>query len=969
MAGTTPPRAARSRQAAYGPELRHRTLASLKPEVSQALDSLLAELSTAEDAKVLRSAAAGLRRSPADFLPYRGRPASVTAAAADAQRSAGPAAQVQLAGSGDRPADAAAAGSSRRGRPARPPPSGRSCALCQAAGRPGSTSHYLSRCRYLPKADRRFLVTGARLIAIANDEEDGEEDDFEPASLDSPEDSHVGTDPCDPARRVQPQPSPYLPVYCGVNPLRVTLDTGAEVNLIHASVAAATDCPVSKSHQKAYQADGHSPLAVVGETTLSLSRGDHVLTLQALVVNDLDVDVLAGTPFMSTNDVSVRPAERSVSIGERVVFRYDGVTHDPASSSARRVQCLVRSPPSPVTLWPGEYVELAVPDMDSDGPVSVEPWMSPVGEMDVTPWPHPTVSSVVAGKLRVPNNTDSPIVLKKNAHVCKVYAVSSPPPSGEASPLPPPAPASSSATTLVSIDPHGLLSDAVRAEFVATISDHASVFDPAFRGYNGAVGPIQGVVNVGAVEPPQRKGRLPQYNRQRLTELQTKFDELESLGVFQKPEDLGILVEHVHPSFLVNKASGGTRLVTDFTAVGRYCKPQPSLLPDVESTLRTIGGWKYLIVSDLTKAYFQVPLSRNSMKYCGVVTPYKGVRVYTRCAMCLPGSESALEELMCRVLGDLIQEGHVAKIADNLFCGGATPEEALQAWRSVLQALDRSDLRLSAAKTVICPSSASILGWIWSEGKLSASPHRISTLTTCAPPRTVKNMRSFIGAYKVLGRVIQGAATLLTPLDGACAGRESSALIHWSDELRAAFSRAQSALKDHRSITLPRPTDELWIVTDGSSKAHGIGATLYVSRGDRTLLAGFFSAQLRKHQVRWLPCEIEALGIAAAVKHFAPYIAQSTSAINVLTDSKPCVQAFEKLGRGEFSASPRVTTFLSTISWYSLTVRHLAGAANLPSDFASRERSGLPRCRLSGMLLRVASGRGLCSSRSLFLTS
>ena len=202
---------------------------------------------------------------------------------------------------------------------------------------------------------------------------------------------------------------------------------------MHASVAAATDCTVSKSSQKAYQADGHSSLAVVGETTLSLSRGDHVLTLRALIVNDLDVDVLAGTPFMSSNDVSVRPAERSVSIGESVVFRYDDVTRDPADPSARRVQCLVRSPPSAVTLWPGEFVELAVPDMDPDGLVSVEPWMLPVGDAAVNPWPLPTVSSVVAGgKIRVPNDTDSPIPLKKNSHVCKVYAVSSPPASGEA---------------------------------------------------------------------------------------------------------------------------------------------------------------------------------------------------------------------------------------------------------------------------------------------------------------------------------------------------------------------------------------------------------------------------------------------------------------------------------------------------------------------------------------------------------
>ena len=198
----------------------------------------------------------------------------------------------------------------------------------------------------------------------------------------------------------------------------------------------------------------------------------------------------------------------------------------------------------------------------------------------------------------------------------------------------------------------------------------------------------------------------------------------------------------------------------------------------------------------------------------------------------------------------------------------------------------------------------------------------------------MKNLRSFIGAYKVLSRVVQGAANLVSPLDAACAGRESSELIDWTDELLAALLRAQSALRGHRSVVLPRPSDDLWIVTDGSKI--GIGATLYVTRHGRTLLAGFFSAQIRKHQLGWLPCEIEALAIATAVKHFAPYITQSTSLACVLTDSKPCVQAFDKLGRGEFSASPRVTTFLSTISRYHVSVRHLAGSVNLPSDFSSR---------------------------------
>ena len=39
----------------YGTELRSRTLASLRPEISQALDSLLAEIETAADTKVLRA--------------------------------------------------------------------------------------------------------------------------------------------------------------------------------------------------------------------------------------------------------------------------------------------------------------------------------------------------------------------------------------------------------------------------------------------------------------------------------------------------------------------------------------------------------------------------------------------------------------------------------------------------------------------------------------------------------------------------------------------------------------------------------------------------------------------------------------------------------------------------------------------------------------------------------------------------
>ena len=138
------------------------------------------------------------------------------------------------------------------------------------------------------------------------------------------------------------------------------------------------------------------------------------------------------------------------------------------------------------------------------------------------------------------------------------------------------------------------------------------------------------------------------------------------------------------------------------------------------------------------------------MKYCGVATPFKGVRVYVRSAMAMSGSETALEELMRRVLGHLLHEGILVKIKDHLHCGGNTPYELLENWKNVLQALYQCELRLSASKTVVNPICTTILGWIWKSGTLQASPHRNATLASCLAPETVGCMRSFIGAYKVL---------------------------------------------------------------------------------------------------------------------------------------------------------------------------------------------------------------------------
>ena len=289
-----------------------------------------------------------------------------------------------------------------------------------------------------------------------------------------------------------------------------------------------------------------------------------------------------------------------------------------------------------------------------------------------------------------------------------------------------------------------------------------------------------------------------------------------------------------------------------------------------------------------------------------------------------------------RVLGDLIREGVVMKIADDLYIGGDSIGSLLHNWERVLHKFECNHLKLSAAKSVICPITTTILGWIWSAGSISVSPHKLNPLATADKPSTVKGLRSWFGAYKHIKECIPQYSMLLADLEAAVAGKDSHERVIWTDSLNATFRSAQLALKDPKSIVIPKPSDLLVITNDGAVRNGGVGSVLYIMRNGTMRLGGYYSAKLKPHQLKWLPCEIEALAISSAINHWGPYLIESNHQTQVLSDSKPCIQAYEKLTRGEFSSSARVSTFLSTLSRYHINLQHISGSANIPADYLSR---------------------------------
>ena len=806
----------------YGAELRNKTLASIKPQISQALDALLNELQSVEESRIIR----------AQFNNRRPQPRST---------------------------------------------SSKYCVLCRTANRQFD-NHYLSQCRFLPEADRRRLT---RIRQVESDELDFLGDfPYEDPNYDDEKPSHIQ-------------------------------------QVIHRRVSTRT----SRTRN------------------VSITRGAHTFNLDALVVkDDLGSDIVAGEPFLELNDIAVRSAKKHIIIKGKDVVPYASTVAF-QHPSTRRIQTYVCRPQRSDTLFPGESAVFESPSSFEGEVVAVEPHTNSK-TYDSFAWPEPQMSTVSDGKITLLNTTNAPIKLKSHDHLCQIRNTKEIAPDqnnkskhlSQNSCTPKPLPESKTCTEDIQINDQ--VPRQWKDSFSSLHNTYASVFQPSIGRYNDHFGKVRARVNIGPVSPPNRKLRVPSYSPENQQILQSKFDELEQQGVFARPEDAGVIVEHVSPSFLVRKPSGGHRLVTAFTTIGEYSKTLPTVMPSVEEILRTVSKWKYIIATDLRDAFYQIPLEEESMKWCATPTPFKGLRVYTASAQGMPGSSETLEEMMCTVLGPLIQEGVVAKIADDLYIGGADVSSLFDNWKRTLERIRSSNLTLKAAKTVIAPTKLQLLGWDWNNGTIAACQHKISPLATCEPPKTVTSLRSFIGSFKVFNRIIRGCAKHLEHLEAAIAGKEKSDKIVWTDSLLTSFKRAQGSLSSAESITLPRPTDQLIIVHDGSKV--GIGSVLYLRRNDTTKLGGFFSAKLKPHQSNWLPCEIEALSIASSVKHFGPYIRQSTHRTQILTDNKPCVQAWSKMIRGEFSTNSRVATFLSTLSEHSVDVQHISGSNNLPSDFQSR---------------------------------
>ena len=122
------------------------------------------------------------------------------------------------------------------------------------------------------------------------------------------------------------------------------------------------------------------------------------------------------------------------------------------------------------------------------------------------------------------------------------------------------------------------------------------------------------------------------------------------------------------------------------------------VLPTNLLILKFLGKWKFFIFADMFDSYFQIPMKKRLWGYMGIMTPFRGIKIIKRAGQGLLNSNYELEQLLFKVLGDVISDGICMAARDDVTVGGNSIDEAISNWERVLSKLSSCNLKITLHK-------------------------------------------------------------------------------------------------------------------------------------------------------------------------------------------------------------------------------------------------------------------------------
>ena len=381
--------------------------------------------------------------------------------------------------------------------------------------------------------------------------------------------------------------------------------------------------------------------------------------------------------------------------------------------------------------------------------------------------------------------------------------------------------------------------------------------------------------------------------------------------------------EWCNPVVLVPKKDGNIRFCIDFRYLNSVSQFDSYPMPRIDDLLERLGNAKYVTTIDLSKGYWQVPLTKQSRELTAFRTSW-GLYHFTVLPFGLHGAPATFQRLMDQVLLDF--PGFTAAYLDDVVLYSTSWEEHMEHLRMVLERLHSVGLTVNPNKCAFAKAETEYLGHVIGKGVVRPQVSKIHAIESCPLPQTRKQLRSFLGMADFYHRFIpqfSARAALLTDLTGS----RSPHKIPWTEEAMAAFQDIRQSLSKDPVLHSPNFNDSFVLQTDASDR--GLGAVLLQGTpGDRHPIA-YISRKLFPREARYSTIEKEALAIKWALDSFRYYLLGREFTLE--SDHK-ALQWMERMK----DANGRITRWYLALQPFRFHIQYIPGKDNITADYLSR---------------------------------
>ena len=319
------------------------------------------------------------------------------------------------------------------------------------------------------------------------------------------------------------------------------------------------------------------------------------------------------------------------------------------------------------------------------------------------------------------------------------------------------------------------------------------------------------------------------------------------------------------PVTLVPKKDGTIRFCIDYRKLNAITKDDLYPIPRLDEPLALMRGSKYFSVMDCDSCYWQIPLDRKSMEKT-TFTCHLGTFMFKVMPFGLKCAPASCVRAMDRIFKD--ENRRISFIyMDDLICYSGTPEEHIRRLSILFDRMTEHGLKLKAKKCQFANDSVNYLGHTITVEGISPDRSRLQALLESPAPKSVDNIRSFLGFCGFYRNYVINFTMIAEPLTKLL---RKNATFVWREEQQVAHRTLIEALINAPILAHYDPAQKTELRVDASNL--GLGAHLVQIDGERKQLLACASRTLLKHERNYSTTEKECLAIVFGLKKFRPYL-------------------------------------------------------------------------------------------------